>query len=372
MKTICFFSGDITRGGGTERVATMIANGLAAQGNYQILFLSLVEDNKHPFFEIDEKIKRYALGSKWINPGPGYIKIIPKLRKFLKRKDVDLIIDIDIVLDVLSLPAAKGIRTKVLSWEHFNYTYEMGIFYRRCILKYSVRRSDYVITLTKHDKNSYRKYLHRTKNISAIYNPMENPSPQTDIDTTDLPIKESAQKEKWLITVGHLTYRKGMDYLAKVATSLLKRHPDWKWLLIGDGDQEAFLRETIAAHHLEEQLILTGRITNVGDYLTKAQIYVMTSRMEGLPMCLLEAKSYGLPIVSFRAETGPAELINDGENGYLIDLADCKEMEEKLHLLMEDESLRRKFSSHAKDGLEAYQLEAVLAKWNALLAHLIS
>ena len=101
MKKICFFSGDITRGGGTERVSVMIANRLCAEKNYKVLFLSLVEQKESPVYEIAEGIERSALGRKWLSPGPGYLPLIPKLRRFLKTQDVDLIIDIDIVLDVL-------------------------------------------------------------------------------------------------------------------------------------------------------------------------------------------------------------------------------------------------------------------------------
>lgn len=74
MKKICFFSGDITRSGGTERVAAMIANGLQQTGRYEIVFLSLVEKNKDTFFPLDSAVSRYALGEKWISPGPGYLK----------------------------------------------------------------------------------------------------------------------------------------------------------------------------------------------------------------------------------------------------------------------------------------------------------
>ena len=131
MKKICFFSGDITRSGGTERVATMIANELAKQGNYEIIFLSLCEQNEKPFYVLEQCIKRYKLGEKWLNPGPAYFPLIPKLRRFLKEQSVDVIVDIDIVLDVLSIPASRRMKTKVVSWEHFNCDYEMSIFYRR-------------------------------------------------------------------------------------------------------------------------------------------------------------------------------------------------------------------------------------------------
>ena len=138
MKKICFFSGDITRSGGTERVAAMIANGLQQTGRYEIVFLSLVEKNKDTFFPLDSAVSRYALGKKWISPGPGYLKLLPKIRRFIRQQNIDIIVDIDIVLDILSIPACRGMKVKIVSWDHFNFDFEMSVFYRRMILKYSV------------------------------------------------------------------------------------------------------------------------------------------------------------------------------------------------------------------------------------------
>lgn len=359
-KKVCFFSGDITRGGGTERVSIMIANGLAGQGRYEILFLSLIEQSDHLFFELDKRIEHYSLGKKWINPGPGYLKVIPKLRHFLKEQKVDIIIDIDIVLDILSLPAANGLETKVVSWEHFNYGYEMKSWYRRYILKYSIKRTDYVITLTEGDKKTYMKNLGRKKNISAIYNPVQ------EMDYGDV-----IEKEKWLITVGRLILRKGMDYLAETAVPVLEKYPDWKWLVVGDGEEREFLEQVIERHHLQGRLVLAGRTDDVNSYLKKAQIYVMTSRVEGLPMCLLEAKTFCLPSVSFDIPTGPGEIIQDKVNGYLIKAFDCQEMVEKLEKLMEDGRLREQFSRHAQDNLSKFQMETILENWNQILEGLL-
>ena len=100
MSRICFFSGDITRNGGTERVSVMIANELVKDPGYEILILSLVEQKEKPFYEVDDRIKRFALGNRWLTPGPEYLPLIPKLRSFLKQREIDIIIDIDIVLDV--------------------------------------------------------------------------------------------------------------------------------------------------------------------------------------------------------------------------------------------------------------------------------
>jgi len=355
MRKICFFSGDITRSGGTERVSVMIANGLAGQGKYGVLFLSLTEQGGKPFFALEEGMEHYALGEKWIRPGPGYLKVIPKLRNFLRRHEIDVIVDIDIVLDVLSIPAAGGLRTRVVSWEHFYHEYEMQSLYRRAILKYSVKRSDYIVTLTNGSREWYRERAGRKDRIVTIYNPVQ--------ETGAL---GGGEKEKWLITAGHLTLVKGMDYLGETAVLVLGRHPDWKWIVVGEGEERARLEAVIEENALQGRLILTGRREDVNSYLEKAQIYVMTSRTEGLPMSLLEAKAFRLPSVSFNIP-GPDEIIEDGVSGCLVKAFDCMEMAEKLGELMEDGALRERYAENAWNNLDKFRLEGILERWNEVL-----
>ena len=356
MKKICFFSGDITRRGGTERVSVMIANELAKQGKYEICFLSLCEQKMTPFFGIHESIERYKLGETWILPGPGYLPVVPKLRRFLKEHEIDVIIDIDIVLDSLSIPAAWKLKTKVLSWEHSNCYFELSVLYRKAILKFSVKHSDYVVTLTEGDKKNYKELLGRTENIEAIYNPMVEQTGILDGET-----------ENRIITVGHLIAGKGMNYLAQVAVSVLKQHRDWKWFVLGEGEERTFLESVICENQLEKQLILTGLVTNVGHYLTKSKIFVLTSKSEGLPMCLLEAKTYNLPCVSFDIPTGPNEIIEEGVNGFLIEPFDCDAMAAKINTLIENEAILQDFTRNAKNNVEKFEMSGIMEKWNRVL-----
>lgn len=361
QKTICFFCGDVTRCGGTERASTMIANLLHRQGCHRIIFLSLMEHDSECFFPLDEKIIRYRLGDVWINPGPGYLKNVPKLRKFFKSQDVDVIIDVDIVLDCLSIPASMGLKTKVISWEHFNYQFEQSVLYRRLILKYLVRRSYYVITLTERDKMQYIRHLKHPERIQTISNPIEEPASIPEI-----------KKEKWIITIGRLVPQKGPEYLVETAQHILKKYPDWQWILLGEGEMRPILEDKIRDEQLENRLILKGNVQNVSDYLQRSQIYVMTSRYEGLGMCLLEAKAQGLPCVAFDVPMGPAELIIDGTNGYLIPAFDCSMMAEKIERIIEDKELRERFSLNARLGMEKYRPDFILAQWNQILKNLFN
>lgn len=359
MKKICFFSGDITRSGGTERVAVMVANELVKQAEYKICFMSLCEQRENSFFAIDKNIERYKLGEKWISPGPGYISIIPKVRKFLREQDIDIIIDIDVVLDVLAIPASWKLKTKVVSWEHFNCDYEMSVLYRKLIVKFSVKFSDYVITLTEGDKERYGCLTGRTKEIEAIHNPMKE-----NIIVTD------NEKENWIVTAVRLVHDKGIDYLAEVAQAVLTKYPDWKWYVLGDGEDRHNLERFIRENKLENNLMVLGLVENVEYYLGRAKMFVLTSRIEGLPMCLLEAKTYYLPCISFDILTGPKEIIEDGINGYLIEPFDCKDMSDKIIRLMEDEELQKRFSESAKINIDKFQLQGIIEKWNRVLKHL--
>ena len=82
---------------------------------------------------------------------------------------------------------------------------------------------------------------------------------------------------------------------------------------------------------------------------------------------LLEAKAHGPPCVAFDVPTGPAELITDGTNGYLISAFACDEMEEKIERMIEDAELRERFAWNARLGMEAYHPDLILTQWNQVL-----
>ena len=357
MKRICFFSGDITRSGGTERVSTQLANLLSNYNNYDICFMSLTEQNGKPFYSISHKINRFHLSEKWINTGPGYIPLIGKLRSFLKEHDIDIIIDIDIVLDVLSIPASKGLKTKVVSWEHFTAEFEYSVLYRKMILKYSIKRSDYVVVLTEGDLKDYREKLNRNQNITRIYNLISNEFRK--------PIEQ--KRENIILTAGRLVPEKGIEYLEQVAVKIFDKYPDWKWIILGEGSERNRLESVIQENHLEDQLILMGNVNNVVDYLKRASIFVVTSKYEGLGMNLLEARSMKVPCVSFDVRMGPREIIHDNIDGYLVPAFDCNVMAEKIEELINDPELREQLARRAQLSMNEFETDHIVKQWKQIL-----
>ena len=365
-KKICFFSGDITRSGGTERVTLLIIQKLKALEKYDISILSIVEQKEKSFFEIPDEIKKTKLdsGKKWIAPGPEYLPLVPRFRHFLKNNKIDILIDVDVVLDLLSVPASTGLKTKIIAWEHFNYHYiwpsKMYQKFRHASQWFSARNADFIITITRQDQKNYENKLGRRNAIQTIHNPM-------------MPVKQSENaltREKSIITAGRLTWVKGIDLLEKLLPMILKKYPDWKWYVLGEGEERPRLEAVQKKYQLENQLILTGNVSNVSEYMQQASIYVMTSRSEGLPMVLLEAAQNGLPMVSFDIQTGPSEIIEDGKNGFLIPPFSIDRMREKVEYLIMNEEVRDAFSKNTSSIQKRFDADVITARWERLLDRL--
>lgn len=362
-KKICFFSGDITRSGGTERAAVMIAGYLEKRG-FEVMILSIVRQNEQMFFELPKNIQCYVLSAskKWKKPGPGYIPLVPKLRRFLKEHRPEIVIDVDTILDILTVPASVGLPIKLVAWEHFGYAQPWPFPYkiiRMYMSRFTAKHADNIVMLTKRGMDYCMQHLGRRDRISVIPNPM-------------LFSHEDWRRprEKMLVTAGRLTHVKGIDFLGELAPRILDSHKDWKWYVLGEGEERAFLENIRDKYGLEGRLILTGNVSDVEPYLLRASVYVMTSRAEGLPMCLLEAAGCGTVSVSFDIPTGPAEIIDDGVNGFLVSPFDIEEMEKKIEVLMDNEELREEFCKNTAQIREKYKAECIIRLWEKLLLNL--
>ena len=89
----------------------------------------------------------------------------------------------------------------------------------------------------------------------------------------------------------------------------------------------------------------------------------MTSRFEGLPMVLLEAQACGLPIVSFNCPEGPADIINDGIDGYLIDDFNNEELIERVAEVANNDELRKQMGARAHKRSDRFSEKEMLKKW---------
>lgn len=372
MVRIAFFSGDITRSGGTERVATIVANELAKRREYKVFFVSLTHQNGMPAYGIDMNIERECFSDKWIRPGVGYLPVIWKLIQYIDQNKIDILIDIDGVLDIVSIPAKIFTRVKLISWEHFNFYADLGTSYRKIIRKLAARYADAIVTLTEQDRGYYCKNLKIRNRIQAIHNPVDYMKPDKENFVKNF-------EQKVILSVGRLTDMKGFVRIPAIAARIKEKCPElsFEWLVAGEGEQRELIETEIKRNHAEGCVRLLGQVSDVSSLYEKALIYVMTSGYEGLPMVLLEAKMYQLPCVSFDIMTGPSEIIQDKKDGYLIPyeedtFAVSEEMVDAIIELITDEKKYRMFCSHTQDNIEEFRLEYVMDCWTGLLSEVMA
>lgn len=349
------FSGDITRSGGTERVASIIANELNKQ--YNISFVSLTERQENPFFQLDNNISRYVLYEKEVTGKLHFFGYINRLKKVVNEHNINILIDIDGIIDMYAVPVKWLTGVKIVSWEHFNLYHHPSLKLRNIVRKFAVKYVDAIVVLTEQDKAYYQQAFELKCPIAAIHNPVmyaENGSAYNIAS-------------KIIMSVGRLTYQKGFDRLVDVAEIVLSDTEDWKWLIYGEGEEHNQLQEEINKRGLQDKLILMGNVDDIDNRYSQAAMFVMTSRYEGLPMTLLEAKYYHLPIVSFDIKTGPRECILNNVNGYLVEDNDIKAMAEYINNLIGDEQKRLDFANKSLKDTEKFESTYIIDKWKKLI-----
>lgn len=102
----------------------------------------------------------------------------------------------------------------------------------------------------------------------------------------------------------------------------------------------------------------------------ESSILAVSSYHEGLPMVILEAESFGVPVVSFACPCGPRDIIRDGEDGFLVPNGDVQQLAGRLMELMKDEMKRKEMGRRAFLNSKRFSEEAIMDKWMDLFNQL--
>lgn len=214
-----------------------------------------------------------------------------------------------------------------------------------------------VIVQTDLAKKIYKKKYKRA-DIFVISNPVKELQPGKE-----------EQKENAVLSVGRLIDTKNFDLLIKLFNQI--NNPEWKLYIVGGDSQKQNvmlkLRQLINELDLEKRVFLTGTVYNVEKYYQKSKVFAFTSSSEGFPNVIGEAMSAGLPIISFDCIAGPSELIENGENGFLIPLFDEEEYKKKLSLLMNESYLIQRMGKESFKKIKEYSIETIAEKFYSLI-----
>ncbi len=357
MPNICFLLGGFQNNGGIGRVTSVISTELDNREDYNVTTISYFQTEDKPLYTIGDNINQVVLYQSRISMLSAIFKnhAIKKVKKIIQDEKIDVIIACGALFYPLAILAAKGTKAKCICWEHTNPAIVRDYKFQGLARKLAVRFADKLVVLTKSAKKYYIDKLGvKEEKIHQIYNPI---SPNA--------IKSSQYdvSSKKIISVGRLSYPKNFSLLIEIAAKILPDYPQWSWDIYGSGEEYELLLEKIRKHGLEGRVNLKGQVDDIYQRYGEYAFQVMTSRYEGFPMSLIEGAANRLPIISFDIETGPNEIIIQGENGFLIQKENQDDMIEKICVLIENQSLREKMSQKSVEAVRMFGLEEIIDRW---------
>ncbi len=222
-----------------------------------------------------------------------------------------------------------------------------------------IKNIDYFLPVSQELTDFYSEKLQNSK-TKCLYIPHS-------ID--NFPEEVSNLNEKNIISVGRLSKEKGYLDLIDVFKIVHQNNPDWVLNIVGDGIEKDALIDKIVQNGLEKNVVLHGfkDKEELNKLYQNASIYVMTSYTESFGIALVEAESFGLPILAFDSAQGAKEIIKDKENGYLVQHRDITEMANKIDNLINNEELRHKLGAKGRELSHNYKKENVASKWFDLI-----
>ena len=389
MKRICFVVDSIFSIGGVQRVTAVIAKELAKDYDVNIVTFDKTELQDTTLYDLKESSITYRFFSypkisnlkrhlckaysglylklqpqcKWCSDLYAHSSYPSELRNALlaelKQGNYDVIIGVHAPLAArLSTLKRHLPGVKCIGWLHNSYKalfgedshYYIGVKRLRHYV-YQFRKLDDVVVLCQDDANRFNAY-DKYFTPAVIYNP--------------LTLKQGAPStgtSKRFLTIGRFTpLHKGIDLLIEAFNLFAQKNKEWKLDIVGEGKEENTFRKQISKYQIEDRITIHPFTNHIQKYYSEAQVYVLSSRWEGMPLVLVEAMSHGLPIVTSDLPVSKEILGDFGmcfKNGDIEDLA--QRLEDATHIDWEAKS------KEALEIAKRFDIENIISQWKKLI-----
>ncbi|GAA1281339.1 hypothetical protein Psi02_37070 [Planotetraspora silvatica] len=362
--------------GGTIRTVFNLAGHLAQERDVEVI--SVVRTRDRPFFDVPQGVKVTTLDDR-TRQKTGAARWLARLPSVLVPTTEPVYRSCSLWTDLLMVRRLRGLRGGTLittrpalnllaasfappevitvGQEHRHLTAHKRPLREVIARRYG--RFDALVTLTRTDQEQYAALLPGLRLVRI-------PNALPPLGGEHAPLDGTSA-----VAIGRLDRNKGFDLLISAWGMVTERYPEWNLRIFGSGPWLERLDTQIRDVGLEDKVFLMGRTDRVGEELSKAGMFVLSSRSEGMPMVLLEAMSKGLPVVAFDCPTGPAEVITDGLDGRLVKAEDVDAFARTVCELIEDEQARRALGAAAARTAAAYDPADIGRRWDDLLEELV-
>ncbi len=375
MKTVILINS--LEKGGAERVVLTLLKNINVRDT-DSFYLFLLEDNIK--YEIPNKVQ-VVIGGRFHNINILKLLQIPLLAIKLKR--ICRKYQISTVLSFLERSNFTNVLSRLLGSAHKciiserntpSFVYQSQSVkdkINRFLIRSMYSHADQIVTVSDGVSQDLVENFSIPRDIiTKINNPYE-------IDNIHYLSKEMIDEE-WLnndayqtiINVGSLTKQKGHDILVKTFARLIHKFKNLRLIIIGEGMERQSILSLIKELRIEDFVKLTGLKENPYAYMSRADIFVLSSFYEGFPNVLVEAMICGCPVVSTKCKSGPEEIIEDGQSGFLIPPGDIEALEKTIQKVLESPNLRQILVKNGLDKVNTYDVNTIIAQYERILIQL--
>ena len=358
--------------GGLERVLVEKANYLASHNGNEVFMLTISQGGHSFPFPLDDKVTHVDLNipfyTQYQYSGIRRLLSLRRLhrdcRKGIRQQlnyinpDVILCPRIEFVKDICKV---KGYTPLVFESHSSFWTsrFERAGLLRRLHtwwMNQSAKQAQAVVTLTEGDAAAWKKVNNHVFVIPDVVH-LNEKDVYSNVDA------------KSAVFVGRLSRQKNIGCLLSIWQLLRQRHPDWQLHVYGEkGDIEEPLWQQL--HEEGNGITVHSPTTEILNVYQQHAMLLLTSRYEPFGMVLPEAMSCGLPVIAFDCPYGPADIITDDMDGFLVKDWDIMSFADKACLLMENQDLRQQMGQAAIRSSQRYRSDRIMSVWQELFESL--
>lgn len=284
---------------------------------------------------------------------------IKEIRKAIRQINPDFILVMGVPMSLYMIPACIGVRGKVIISERNDPSHFTGKASTRIVSRLLMRFADGYVFQTRDAQRYYSSAIQRKSAIIA--NPLMN--------SDKIPQLFTGIRRKEIVTAGRLNPQKNQKLLIDAFSKVVKKHPDYRLIIYGEGPIRKGLEESVRELNLKESVELPGAFQNVLEKMKESYMFVLSSDFEGMPNALMEAMALGLPCISTDCPCGgPRELIEDGENGILIPTNDVDSLADAMLHLITNEDAAREIGHNASNIRETLSIDKMFEAWMDFLS----
>lgn len=292
-----------------------------------------------------------------------------KLKKFLKNKNYDVIIDFSYNLFNYKMK----FDIPVIGWAHFGaISHEDNNIEKDIREGQKYKKYDKIIAICEEMRDEFVNELGiETNKVEMIYNAIDIEKIKKKAEEKNVEL-EKYLKEDYILQVSRMVPQKQPEELIEVYRELKKRGIKEKLYYVGNGKSYSEVQEKIKKYNLEDDVILLGQQLNPYPFFKNAKLFLHTAKHEGIPTVLIESMALDTVVSAYSCPTGVKELLGENdEYGALSPLNDRKTMVEKTFELLNNEKKYNEYKSKIEERVENFTMEKNKARLKELIEKIV-